>query len=331
MYDPSVSGDFPGEWIELYNRGTTDTVNLKNWNFKDQSTPVQTFTIGVDLLIGPGQYRVLGQGNVASANGGVNVNFVFPTSFFFTNTGDAIIMTDPSGVERGRVVYGTNGFVNVTGASISLKSPELDTNVGTNWCASSTVWAGATLGDKGTPGAANDCPTPNSLIVINEIMYDPGISGDTPGEWFELFNRGTTTTVNLKNWNFKDQSSNLETFTIATDLFIGPGQYKVLGQSTVAALNGGVAVDYVFPSGGTGFRLGNNGDEIIMTDPSGVERGRVEYGTTGFVDPSGASIALKSPELDTNVGANWCTSSTVWPGSTVNDKGTPGAANVYTC
>jgi hypothetical protein len=69
-----------------------------------------------------------------------------------------------------------------------------------------------------------------------------------------------------------------------------------------------------------------------MTDSSGVERGRVAYSTAnGFVGPSGASISLKSPELTMNNGTNWCTSSTVWPGATFGDKGTPGAANVYTC
>jgi Lamin Tail Domain len=164
-------------------------------------------------------------------------------------------------------------------------------------------------------------------------MYDPSVSGETPGEWFELYNRGTTATVNLINWNFRDLSATAETFTITTNLLIGPGQYRVLGQSNVAAANGGVTVDYVFPyTGGTGFRLGNNGDEIIMTDSSGVERGRVAYGTAnGFVDPSHASISLKSPELNMNNGTNWCTSSTAWPGATLGDKGTPGAANVYTC
>jgi hypothetical protein len=66
-----------------------------------------------------------------------------------------------------------------------------------------------------------------------------------------------------------------------------------------------------------------------MTDPSGVERGRVMYSSTnGFVDPSGASISLKLPELNMSNGTNWCTSSTIWTGSTVNDYGTPGAANV---
>jgi Lamin Tail Domain len=170
---------------------------------------------------------------------------------------------------------------------------------------------------------------PNSLIVINEIMYDPDIANDTPGEWFELYNRGTTDTVNLKNWSFKDQGTQIT--SIWTDLFIGPGQYLVIGQVGTTSQTGGLTADFFYPICCTAsvFFLTNSADAIIMTDSSGVERGRVVYGAAnGFVDPSGASISLKSPELDTNVGANWCVSGTVWSGSTVSDFGTPGAANV---
>jgi hypothetical protein len=66
-----------------------------------------------------------------------------------------------------------------------------------------------------------------------------------------------------------------------------------------------------------------------MTDSSGVERVRITYGTaTGFVDPDGASISLKSPELTMTNGTYWCASGTVWSGSTFTDFGTSGAANV---
>jgi Lamin Tail Domain len=172
---------------------------------------------------------------------------------------------------------------------------------------------------------------PNSLIVINEIMYDPDVPNDTPGEWFELFNRGTTT-VNLKNWNFKDQSNTVQTFNITTDLLIGPGQFKVIGANSNTATNGNVAVDFAY--GTSVFFLANNAvDAIIMSDSDGVERDRVVYGGNTFPgntfpDASGGSISLKSLGLDNSLGSNWCISNTVWLGSTQNDFGTPGAPNV---
>jgi Lamin Tail Domain len=157
MYDPDIQFDTPGEWFELFNRGTT-TVNLKNWNFKDLSSPVQTFNITTDFLIGPGQFRVIGANANTGTNGNVTVDFAYGIFvFFLSNSGDEIIMTDSDGVERDRVVYG-NGFPDPTGDSISLKSPALDNSLGTNWCTSNTVWLGSTANDRGTPGAPNVCP-----------------------------------------------------------------------------------------------------------------------------------------------------------------------------
>jgi uncharacterized protein len=163
MYDPDVSGDTLGEWFELFNYGTT-TVNLKNWNFKDQSTTLQTFTITTDLLIGPGQYRVIGTNANTATNGNVTVDFAYGTTVFFlvNNAADAIIMTDSDGVERDRVVFGGNSFPgnsfpDTSGGSISLKSPELDNSVGTYWCISNTVWLGSTETDRGTPRTPNAC------------------------------------------------------------------------------------------------------------------------------------------------------------------------------
>jgi Lamin Tail Domain len=99
---------------------------------------------------------------------------------------------------------------------------------------------------------------PNSLIVINEIMYDSDVPNDTNGEWFELYNRGTTDTVNLAGWTFKDPIITAQTFTINANLFIGPGQYRVLGQSTDTAMNGNVTVHYAY--GTTTLSLSNSAD-----------------------------------------------------------------------
>jgi uncharacterized protein len=158
-------------------------------------------------------------------------------------------------------------------------------------------------------------------------MYDPDVNvffSEVPGEWFELFNLGTDT-INLRNWVFRDLSTPAQTFTITTNLSIGPGQFKVVGASSNTAFNGNVTVDFAY--GISAFTLSNNGDAIIMTDSDGVERDRVVYGSS-FPDPSGASISLNSPALDNSMGINWCPSGTVWLGSTANDRGTPGAPNV---
>ena len=47
-------------------------------------------------------------------------------------------------------------------------------------------------------------------IVINEVMYDPSVSGDVNAEWFELYNSGTDR-VDVHGWKIKDDTSTSET------------------------------------------------------------------------------------------------------------------------
>ena len=163
-------------------------------------------------------------------------------------------------------------------------------------------------------------------VVVNEIMYDPNPPAhSTNGEWFELYNAGSAQ-VNLKDWTFSDGASNPNTFTVSGNLFIGAGGYLVLGRNSDTNANGGVAVDYQYPSS---FALANTDDEVIMVDGSSVEQDRVEYNErNAWPVGDGASIALKATmnyaTFDNNSAANWCVSSTAYGTGAL---GTPGAAN----
>jgi len=165
-------------------------------------------------------------------------------------------------------------------------------------------------------------------IVINEVMYDPSISGDVNGEWFELYNAGATA-VDINGWIIKDDTSTSETHTISNTggLSIAAGGYLVLGRNSNTSLNGNVTVDYVYSS----VSLSNSTDGLILTNAADVEQDKVIWGTANsFPDPSNsASIALKfkrgTSPLDNLQGANWCISTMPIPGGV--DAGTPGAAN----
>jgi len=161
-------------------------------------------------------------------------------------------------------------------------------------------------------------------IVINEIMQNPSAVLDSAGEWFELYNAGTAE-VDLVGWVIKDDGSNTHTLATANGTTtIAAGGYLVLGINGNSSENGGVTVDYDYPSN---WSLGNSDDEVVLENDAGVEQDRVAYdnGAT-FPDPNGASMALRATDLDNNVGDNWCTSPTEWSGS-AGDEGTPGAAN----
>jgi len=162
-----------------------------------------------------------------------------------------------------------------------------------------------------SPGAQAD-------IIINEIMQNPSAVSDSAGEWFELYNSGPSA-VDLDGWRVADDG--IDSFIIAGTLVIAAGGYLVLGNNSNSATNGGVTVDYQFSS----FFLANADDELVLFDAGLNEVDRVAWdGGPNFPDPNGASMALLSPSLDNNVGANWTTSTTAFG---AGDFGTPGAAN----
>ena len=178
--------------------------------------------------------------------------------------------------------------------------------------------------DAATPtdvGPLPDGTTSTGTIVITEIMADPDTVSDSKGEWFELYNAGTTA-VNLKNWTIKDQpGTNHNSHKISKDVTIQPGKYIVLGSNPDKTTNGGVTIAYEYP---TNWYIANAADEIFLYDASNTLIDKVEW-TNAWVMPKGASKSLKTTTLDNNVAANWCDEKTAWTGS-AGDKGTPGAA-----
>jgi predicted extracellular nuclease len=162
---------------------------------------------------------------------------------------------------------------------------------------------------------------PAGGLVINEIMQNPAAVYDSNGEWFELYNP-TGGDIDINGWTIKDEGSDSHLIDNGGPLFIPAGGYLVLGNNADQATNGGVTVDYAYPSG---WYLGNSDDEVVLLDSALNEIDRVEYdGGTNFPDPTGASMSLIDPDLDNNVGANWCTSATPFGDG---DLGTPGWEN----
>jgi hypothetical protein len=172
-----------------------------------------------------------------------------------------------------------------------------------------------------TPGAQNNCQVPPGGIVINEILQNPSVVSDSAGEWFELYNV-TGMDIDIDGWTIADNDFDLHVIDNGGPLVIPAGGYLVLGRNGDSGTNGGVSIDYVYPSD---WFLSNSTDEIVLYDYLGNETDRVEYdGGATFPDPNGATMSLADPALDNNSGTNWCEASTPYGGG---DMGTPGAAN----
>ncbi|MCB9592776.1 MAG: lamin tail domain-containing protein [Sandaracinaceae bacterium] len=163
----------------------------------------------------------------------------------------------------------------------------------------------------GPPTAAGD-------LVINEIMQNPA-GADANHEWFEVYNR-TTSTLNLNGCRVFDDGAN--SFTISGDTLIHPGQYFLFGESMAT-----ITPDYVY----SGTDLTNMDDEIVIECGSpAVMIDRVAYdGGPMFPDPDGQTMSLDPSARDAtmnDVGANWCPALLTRPYDGVN-AGTPGRPN----
>jgi hypothetical protein len=93
-----------------------------------------------------------------------------------------------------------------------------------------------------TKGAANDCRV---LVVVNEVESN----GGTPGDWIELYNRGTTA-VNLAGFVVKDNDDS-RTTTLPAGTTIAAGGFLVIEEAQL------------------GFGLGA-ADAARLFDPAGV-------------------------------------------------------------
>ena len=170
------------------------------------------------------------------------------------------------------------------------------------------------------------CEIPaQSTVVINEIMANPAAITDADGEWIELYNVSSAA-VDIDGWTITNAiGSKTVTLGSGSPLLVPAGGYFVLCRNGDKAQNGGVVCGYAY---GNAYTIGNDIDEIILKDKSGTKHDEVAYdGGTNFPEtPQGASLALKNPEKDNNVGENFAVS-TVAISATNTDKGTPGAKN----
>ncbi len=192
-----------------------------------------------------------------------------------------------------------------------------------------------------------------SEIIINEIMYHPGygdvgssgyIAEDPLKEFVELKNTGTNT-VNLAGWQIKGAVSFAFTNTV-----IGPQAYLVVAaDSDISRFKDSYKTQYpgvvqANVVGGWSGTLGNNGQKLVLEDPTGKNIDEVFYANEGDwaarrtgdpypgspnwwrgwrwfsgADAGGKSLELVDPSKPNKYGQNW--------GDSVNDGGTPGGIN----
>jgi hypothetical protein len=170
MQNPNQVGDSDGEWFEVYNT-TGSAIDLNGWTISDDGS--DSHTIASSVVVQPNNFVVLGNNADVSTNGGLMIQYQYPSNWFLSNGADEVVLTDPAGNVIDFVDYdGGPNFPDPTGASMSLDPSAFDAtsnNDGANWCEATSAYGN---GDLGTPRMANDaCVTP---CVIDNVVITSG-------------------------------------------------------------------------------------------------------------------------------------------------------------
>ena len=174
---------------------------------------------------------------------------------------------------------GTNQF-NVTGVDRNNQFIAGDTN------SVSVVYSGTNA-------------SPVGQVVINEIMYAPGVAN---AQFVELFNNSTNTAFDLSGWQFQGLG-----YTFPAGSIIRPTNYLVLAANGPAFAGAYGATNPVFDIfGGT---LSANGELLALNTASNMTVAEVAYENQlpwpTNASGSGASLQLIDPHQDNWRVGNW--------------------------
>ncbi len=260
-----------GEWVELYNSGTT-SVDVTGWYLQDHSSRQLDISITSspmtvvwpqnpqNLVIQAGDYMVVARNGDGQSCG-----------YCMTNGQGVSSLYDSNGNLQHQAtwsIYANQGNSLVEGASPSADWPEV-----------STITPGAVNSGSGSGG-----PTWNvSDLRITEVLADAWPSNDNgtypAGEWVEIINDGSNP-ISLDNWTIKDQTGNILAINAshlvdhAISAVINPGERRVVatnGMNQYGVFN-------------------NGGDSAFLVNPEGEYVSAANYSGNGkaghsFVPP----------------------------------------------
>jgi hypothetical protein len=327
MPDPSAVGDAEGEWFEIH---VINPVDLNGLTVAGASGSPTSVNDSACLAAAAGDYLVFARNTDMAVNGGLEADFGF--SFTLANSSGMITASIGETVLDVATYSGSRA-----GVSISLSPDALDPDANDdelNWCDATTTYG---LGDKGTPGAANDaCPVvvPPGMcddggtlraivppaageLMITEYMADPDVISDANGEWFEIKALANFDLNELRIGRTQDGTtfgSGSQTIDSVACLPVTSGSYYVLAKNADPLVNGGIDdVIHTFS-----FSLVNNPtlDGIMVAIDGGAVLDVVTY--------SGARTAGVADAYDETL-MQWCKANT--PYGTGDNQGTPGMVN----
>ncbi|TNE85104.1 MAG: lamin tail domain-containing protein [Deltaproteobacteria bacterium] len=335
LSDPAgADGDALGEWVELYNPGST-AIDLEGWGierFSQVDNHSLAATVPAQTSIPAGGYLVIGEANVTAAD-----VVVSGTMGLYGGTGgDGLRLVDCEGTPIDTVVYAPpndDGLIddNGTVATSLAPKPGSDQAVARKTDGVDTDQSGDdfAIAATPTPGSANPeiiCVPSDGSVVLNEVLTDPsGTDSDAATEFVELYNNSSSP-VALDGWWFVAGGQDDDVtpdVVLPPATTIGANGFFVIGNFNVAEAD---LIDvFSVPNG-------SSGDFVRLYDCQGTLVDTVLYGgenTDGITDDNGAvpdpvtaapgddaSVARVTDGVDSDAVDDWFVDGSPTPGAT---------------
>jgi hypothetical protein len=304
------------EFIEFTNVGAAP-INMTGWSFDDDSRAAGTVSLSVFGTVQPGESVILSEASTTAFRTAWGLcNNVKVIGGLVTNLGraDEINLFDNSNALVDRLTYGDQTFpgtIRTQNKSGWVNAAGLGTNTIANWTLAATADAegsfASTSGDTGSPGKSTRATVSYNACLpgtmrITEYMYDGANM-----EFIEFTNVGTTT-VDMTNWSFDDDSRAAGTVSLGAFGTVQPGESVILAENnaatfrTVWSLCTGIKI-----IGGLSTNLGR-ADEINLFNSSGTLVDRLTYGDQAFpgtIRTQNKSGWVNAAGLGANTIANW--------------------------
>lgn len=288
----------PGDFIELYNAGQVD-VDIAGFNLRLNGSGVGDLILaGLDTVLAPGEHFLLAEaGGDLAGDADQTFPFDLPADLGI-RLRDASGIIDSVGVGTASWFEGT-ALPAMTVHPTTWQSYERLETASSGSCTDTDDNSADFIRhwSHREPQATADLATPcgprlyvksadAGSLMINEVLFKQTAADD---EFIELYNSGSIA-IDLTNYRLTDSSpftthvdisDPLDFVITSTDLdsnpsTLPPGGYAVIWlQKDVG--NVGATLHYNVGEGGTGV-LGNGGDEVWLTDPTGAIVDYVAFG-----------------------------------------------------
>lgn len=315
MFNPAA--EVP-EWIEFINNSNHE-INLFEWSVSDVlPSPKADFISNDYTKILPGQYFVI-TGDTSAFKLFYSVDSpVFQSSFGALGNGeDGIIIKDYYGNIIDSLFY-TSEYGNIKGSSIERLSFSDSTN-------KKTIWFISINANGSTPGFDNSISQSKSYsrnqVIINEIMYEPGINNS---EFIEFYNNSNAA-VELGGWILENGKGDFFRITNSNYMLTRDSYYVAAADSLIYLFynfNGEETNINILNKSGIG--LTNDGQILTLKDIKGNIIDSLHYSgkwhNPNILETKNKSLERLNPLINSNDSSNWSTSA--------NDIGaTPGKKN----